>query len=643
MSLIAFLWWPDGRPVPAGVTDRVAASLSIGRAGPAAGQIIDGAAFVSTSPRGVSARNWQPARTRDGSFVLLAGHIGNRDELHCELFPGGGPRLDDAALYGYGLQAWGDNIDRRAVGDYATIVWSPGEQSVRLARSPIRAPPLHVWNEGGLVVVASAPRAIFATGMVPREIDEQKIADSLYLNYAEEERGWFRGVSRLARGSRMVIGRNGARRDRYYDPFALPQVRLVHDDDYVEAARALLEEGTRQALEGFQRPAVSLSGGFDSQAIAVHAQKQLPAGSRLTGFTSIPEAGWDGRDPSDQFGDESAHVAALGAMYPAMDLVKVEAAGLSFEHNLEAMFLLAECPPRNTLNFHWMHEIRRQAAARGCDVVLTGAMGNATLSFGGEGAYPALLRSGRLFTLWRELAALPGRRRSVPRLMLSQALMPLLPAGPRALIVRLHGSANDRLTAWSAINPAWAREMRVVERARDLGFDYRLHGRASTRATRVSMNSLSSNEVGDLTQAMDILHGIPTRTPMTYRPFYEFCMGIPDDQFLRNGTSRFLARRILRNVLPEMVLNERRRGRQSADWHLRVGRSRDALAAELSAMERDPAMRTRFDLPRLKAALVNWPPGTPDTDFRYSNLIYALTRVIATTRFIRYVEGCNAP
>ena len=148
-------------------------------------------------------------------------------------------------------------------------------------------------------------------------------------------------------------------------------------------------------------------------------------------------------------------------------------------------------------------------------------------------------------------------------------------------------------------------------------------------------------ESGEVRQAMDLIHGIPMRDPTAYRPLVEFCMGIPDDQYLRDGNSRWLARRMLRGRVPDMVLNEKRRGLQAADLPLRLGRDRQALIAELDLLGRDPAMSERLNLSRLKQAIQGLSPGDPGDRFGLSAIELALPRAIATARFIRFVEGTN--
>lgn len=201
---------------------------------------------------------------------------------------------------------------------------------------------------------------------------------------------------------------------------------------------------------------------------------------------------------------------------------------------------------------------------------------------------------------------------------------------------------NQPFYSWCPLNPSWARDMKIVERARVMGCDAFDPRYASTTAARrdVFLNGL--HDIGDVNQALDLLHGIPNRDPTAWRPLVEFCMAIPDDQYLKDGVSRRLARRLLAGKVPDMVLTERRRGVQTADWPARLGPRRGALIAEVDRLSADPAMAARLDLPRLRTVLADWdgnrpPHGSPQA----ATLLGAVPRALATARFIRFVEGRN--
>src|SRR5205823_2532864 len=129
----------------------------------------------------------------------------------------------------------------------------------------------------------------------------------------------------------------------------------------------------------------------------------------------------------------------------------------------------------------------------------------------------------------------------------------------------------------------------------------------STRKWRDETLTLPSQDGSDIDQAFDLIHGMETRDPTSYRPLVEFCLGIPDDQYLRNGETRRLARRMLKGLVPDMVLDETRTGLQAADWHLRLGRQRDERIAEIDRLAEDDSLAAMLDLGALRQSLVDWP------------------------------------
>lgn len=581
-------------------------------------------------------RNWRPPRSPRGEIILFDGYIDNRTELR-SLFKSA---LKDDELYAAAYAAWGEAANLKVIGQYAAIIFHPDEKLVRLARSPLLAPPLHVWNDAQRFIVSSTPRSIFATGDVSQELDEQKIADSLFLNYREEERSWFKGVLRVPVGTRAEATPKITKFHKYYDLGSRPEIRLARDEDYVEAANSLLEQATRAALDGFSKPAVSLSGGYDSQAVAAYALRELK-GKQLLGFTSVPEHKWDRRVARGRNGDESGHVKALAEMYPSLEALNVNAEGLYFDHRLMAMFMFCGGPPRAVSNLYWMHEVRSNAKSRGCDVILTGAMGNASFSFSGEGALSSWLVKGEWAELFREIRSSYRGPRSLLRVAW-ETTAPLLPNYAwRALQRFRRAPSEDPFNSWSPMNRAYADEMQVEERARNVGFDFSHQPFCSTRAWRCAVFSNAVKEFGSVAQALELIHGIPSRDPTSYRPLVEFCFSIPDDQYLRNGERRWLARRLLRGKVPGSVLNAETKGLQAADWHLRMGRQLDSLKAEVDRLAQDPAMARRINLVSLRKLLDEWPNKAPLGSASAVRLHYAVSRGIATARFIRYIEGQN--
>src|SRR5437764_5320960 len=60
--------------------------------------------------------------------------------------------------------------------------------------------------------------------------------------------------------------------------------------------------------------------------------------------------------------------------------------------------------------------------------------------------------------------------------------------------------------------------------------------------------------------------GVDVRTPFTDRRLVEFCMAVPEEQYMTHGQPRLLIRRAMARRLPRDTLAGRNRGLQAAAW-----------------------------------------------------------------------------
>ena len=579
-------------------------------------------------------RGWTPHVTRCGRYVLFSGFIDNHRELAGELNI---DIVNDCSLYGAGLTKWGDAIDLKAIGQFSSIVVEPSGESIRIVRSPIAGPPLHFLNTSKYFGVASIAEPFFRAGIIKEEIDQQKVADTLYLNYSEGSRSWFKGVSRVKSGQRIIASSESVTVEDYYSLENLPSVILARDNDYKDAAIDLLVKGVEAAIRPFRSPAISLSGGFDSQAVAAIVARSRPS-EKIETFTSVPGGTWPGEfgSASDEFGDERRHVEALAHMYPNLKYQCLTSPGLNFDYRLDEVFRLSSQSPRNVSNLYWIHDSYEHAKSKGCDVMLTGAAGNATFSYDGTSPLTDLAARGCWISVLREARA-ASMGRSCLRAVASEALLPAVPDWvylPLLKVLR-PSLVIDPFSSWSPLRREYARRMDVKRRGATFGhtslFRQTLEPSGLIRAR---MFSRGSEDLGDLDQAFSLIHDLPSRDPTSYRPLVEFCLGIPDDQYFRNGQARYLARRMLRGLVPEMVISEPRRGRQGADWFLRLLHQRQELIVELDLLSKDKGLASVINFRSLRRALVDW-AGGPVTDAQAFRLELAIPRAIATSRFIR--------
>lgn len=607
-------------------------------AGSAATERVQTAALLTeTDPR--RAQGWQPVVVGPLQ-ILFAGHIDNAGEISVLLgteCQSDRPSLADLArLYGAARLAWGDGADLRLIGEYAAILLDDARQELRLVRSPLRAPPLHFQATEGRVIVASVPRALFACG-VPQRINEAKLADNALFNPGDDRTGWFEGIDCVPLGTELRFDPGGMRERRYHDLYSLPRVRLGSDAEYIEAAHSLLADATRAALRGASRPAIMLSGGLDSPQVAAKALAVLPAGSELHAFTFTPEAGWDGHEAPGSFGNERPYVEAFARQHPGLVTHFEDNAGSSFDAGLAEMFFATGSAAINQTNFSHFHALWRGARAAGCDVVLGADYGNFTFSAEGGWGFPEYLLRGRWRQLYRALRNIEGDGRAPLRRFLALCVLPFLPDRLWHWQRRLRGQP-DVFAIASPLRTDYAVSSGALERGKRAGQPVR---RWPVLGRQREFELFQRNDHCDIMHGFEQIYGLPQRDPTAWRPFVEFCLGLPTELFLRDGQTRWLAREMARGIMPEAQRLEKRHGRHGADWHVKLTRRRSELLAEVERLAQSERLNAMIDFPKIRQALEDWPAtGAIPVEERLLREA-AIPRAIMLARYVNYCEGRN--
>ena len=574
--------------------------------------------------------------------VLFAGHLDNAPQMAAMLgvpspAPGDHPAL--AGLYGAALLKWGDQADLRLIGEYAAIVLDEAHDHVRLARSPLRAPPLHYHAGPQRVLASTTLGAIFACG-VARRLNDAKLADMALFNSSNEARGWFEGVARVPLGSVIELTPAGETSRPYYDFDALPRLPRMPLAERIEHAHALLAEGTRAALAGSKRPALMLSGGLDSSLVAVKALEVMPAQEPLNSYTFVVEPGWVRYDHPRRITDERPLVEAFCAMHPRLVPHYCDNAGRGLDYKLTELFFATGSAPQGFANLGVYHSLWEAARSDGCDRVLLGEFGNMTVSTDANWAFSEYLVGLRWRQLYLALRDAPEDGRSIMRRFLALAVFPFLPERAWQWQRRVRKVPNLYHQA-SALRAEYAERSGALARSRAAGLPNPRFPLRDRLATMREVHSNTWGEFSDIYAGFTQIYGMEQRDPTAYRPFFEFCAGLPSDTFLRDGQDRWLAREMLHGQMPEDARLEKRTGRHNADWHAKLTRQREGLLREVDALARVPRLSAMFDLEKVRAALEDWPEtgAIPEAERMAREVV--VPRAIIMARFVNYVEGRN--
>jgi asparagine synthase (glutamine-hydrolysing) len=576
-----------------------------------------------------------PATGGGGRWTLVADiRLDDRDSLCAEL--GIEARaMSDAAVAMSAVERWQEDAIARLVGDFALILWDRDRRRLHLARDFLGLRPLHYHLGRNFVAAASMPRGLHALAEVPYGVDEGKVAEFLALMPERGPATFFEGISRVEPGQIVTVEADGAVSAREHWRFEPLSLGVKSAPEWAEAVRAMFETSVAARLRGAEAGVgAQLSGGIDSGAVVATAARLL-GDAKLTALTAVPREGAEIAVPRGRFGDEGPHAAAVAALHPNVEHVLIRSGARSPFEALDRNFFLHQRPVLNLCNAVWGDAIFEEMKRRKLPILLTGHMGNATISYRGAEGLAVLLGRGRLLKVAREAVAL---KRSGSGLLniLSGVLGPFVPRRAWLLINSLAGR-RYAIGDYSMIRAERARALQAEAERRALDFTYR-PGRDPVGSRLWMLRRL---DFGNSRKAALGGWGVDVRDPTADRRLVELCLSIPVEHYLSGGVDRAIARRAFADRLPSKVIEERRSGYQAADWHEGLAAAGGALAEEIARIADAPGASDLLDTETMAARGSSLPKGGWNGHETQAHYRLALLRGVSAGHFFRRAKGSN--
>ncbi len=560
-----------------------------------------------------------------------------------------GERCSDAALILAAYRRWGPDCVGRLTGDFAFALWDDREQRLLLARDHYGGRPLFFAHRPGLFAFASMPKGLFALGEFSNALDAAELGAYVALLPQEGTRTLYRDLSRVPPGHYLLVQGEQRRLVQYWPGAFKEPVRSGDYREHVEEFGRLYTQSVRACLRVRPGGGIGshLSAGYDSASVTALAARELSAQAKgLTAFTGAPREGFTGPYAPARVIDESGIAGEVARRFSNIDHQIIRAGPDGPLRDLERTLPYLETPFLNICNLGWARVIEETAARSGITVLLTGAMGNLSVSFDGQHHLARLFRQGR----WWQLATLTrGLMRDGGgwRMAASAALGPLLP--PLLRLLRHRHRHQPGVCDYTALSPAFAAAMemdRLTATRKSRALTPRF---SDSRTARLFAMRLA--DPGVYHHATLAEHGIDVRDPTADRRLLDFCLTIPEGFFIQGGRRASLFRDAMAGLLPDTMLNRRTRGVQAADWYEKVVANRDGIADELARLRSSPVASRVLDLDRLYQLVADLPdPATPTEQLPAERLAspdgemayrLVLLRGLSVGRFIRMVEGGN--
>ena len=206
-----------------------------------------------------------------GLALVYNGELYNFRELKAELEAGGTTfesRSDTEVLL-RAWQRWGEDCLPRLVGMFAFAMWDMRAKRIFLARDPIGIKPLYYgFTQRGDLVFASELKGLLAHPDVAREIDPQALEDYMAFGYVPDPKSIYRGIHKLPAGHWLAwrAGEPESVPRQYWDvPFRLDAG--IGPSDAEAQLRKMLDDSVAGQMISDVPLGAFLSGGVDSSAV----------------------------------------------------------------------------------------------------------------------------------------------------------------------------------------------------------------------------------------------------------------------------------------------------------------------------------------------------------------------------------------
>lgn len=545
MSVQFGRWNFDGRPSTPDFLEKVTALLLPYGPDAFGSRVAGGVTFVHrplrTSSECRSER--QPYRLPSGVIFTWDGRLDNRDEMIRALRGGPAHDTSDAAIAAAAYDRWQNACFRRLLGDWALAAWNPQEVTLTLAKDFCGVRPLYYTIDKAAVTWSSLLSAVVELSGCPFTLDEDYLA-SWIVAHPSPSRTPYNSVHAVPPASYVLI-QNGNAITRTYWEFD-PEKRISYKTDarYEEHFLAAFSEAVRRRLRSDSPVLAELSGGMDSSSIVCVADRLLAEGATEThalhtvSYYSDAEPNWDER--------------------PYFQKIEAQRRQTGCHINVSKEPSFPEEYPCGRLVFSpGGYRPHTTAAERFAELLTSGNHRVLLSGFGGDevlGGVPApcieladLLATGHMRDFFRQIVRWALIDKTPVFQLIAETGALFLPRALRGL------THQNSLPTWFETNFT-RRHLLAAKRPRPR---FHLFGPLPS-----FQNNLGTLEALRSQIAHSVLPSEPPyekRYPFLDRDLLEFLYAVPRNQLLRPGQRRSLMRRALVGIVPDEVLNRKRK------------------------------------------------------------------------------------
>jgi asparagine synthase (glutamine-hydrolysing) len=572
----------------------------------------------------------------DADLTLVADlRLDNREELAAALSIDAAALSDmpDSALLFAAYKKWGADCVGRLIGDFAFAVWDNDKKTLTLARDHMGQRHVFYHQGEGFFAFASEIKGLWALPQAPRVLLEDRVAQALLFDEPTEVGATdYEGIRAVPGGTVMTIAADGETASRrYWEPHADPVHEGRDEAYYIETYRKVLTEAVACRLRRATASAgLFMGGGFDSSAICALAGPVAAAQGRkfIVVSSVMPE------DYRGSIHHARKWVEMCRRHMPHLDVRYVTREGLDIFTFMERGFMTGD--NRHSPNRYVTHAMFAEIAKGGARIAMDGHGGDYTLNPRGQNFLIRLLRKGQFRRFGSEFNAMRRHlRQSVKQTLVRNVLLQLAPASWMQVWTR-------RRNGLAPFGPTQPLSRQVIEaRSKQARSRFRWKSGDSQRVGMERLLRLQQNFPAQAFSISGAAHGLEFTQPFHDKRVVEFGLAIPEELYVKNGKTRYLARAALGDLYPpEYQHHPPGNDDLGPDFLMMAKRIEPRVLAEIDRMEKAGKLSKYFDFPRMRAMLTRRTVEQHNSGNEYDTRQAQLAFLAA--RYVEWFRGDNA-
>jgi asparagine synthase (glutamine-hydrolysing) len=502
----------------------------------------------------------QPMWNEGGQIgVVFNGEIYNHRALRADLTARGHvfkTHHSDTEVLIHGWKEWGQSLPDRLNGMFAFAILDRGSRCLFLARDRFGKKPLFYTDQPSLFAFASELSALTAHSQVNTTVDPAALQKFFAYSLFPGAVTPYGAIRKLPAGHFLVRHFDGgpaARVTPYWQFRIEPDERLAEapESEIAENVLHLLMEAVRRRLESDVPLGILLSGGVDSSAVLALAARAVPASDLHTFAIGFDERSFD----------ESAFAERMAAFVGARHSVRI----CRMDDGR------ATISDRLALGGEPMGDPSVLPTAMVCEF----ARESVTVALGGDGGDELFagydpFKALKTATLYSKLVPRPLHRAIL-------ALAECLPvtSGNMGLDFKIRRGLRGAGYEPALWNPVWMGALAPSEVAElfsePLPIENLFEEAITTWETCASTDPVDRTlefytriylQDGILTKAdrASMMHSLELRSPFLDHDLVEYVRRLPAKWKFRNGERKYILKRSLAGIVPEDILNRRKKG-----------------------------------------------------------------------------------